>query len=143
MKKTSQLPDKIAAFIEEHHVLTLATTRDSKPWTAHCFYVFDSERSCFYIASDTTTRHGQEALENSDIAGAIVLETKTVGKIRGLQFSGSMKIPTGTEAKHAKKMYISRFPFAVLTKTQMWAIHMSYAKYTDNRLGFGTKLIWE
>jgi uncharacterized protein len=137
------LDKKIISFISEHHVLTIATTNNSIPWCAHCFYTFDVENLCFYIATDLNTRHAQEAIKQAVVSGGIMLETKTVGKIRGLQFSGVMEIPQGQAATNAKKKYLQAFPFAILTKTTIWIIKLTYAKYTDNRLGFGTKLIWE
>jgi len=138
------LPDaRIQSFIMEHHVLTLATVHNNIPWCAHCFYVYDEEHNCLYVASDEHTRHVKEVIENSTVAGAIVLETKTVGKIRGLQFSGIMIKPEGAEMQRARKKYVFRFPYALITNTVIWQIQLKYVKFTDNRLGFGTKLIWE
>ena len=140
----SSCPDKkIIEFLHEHHVVTLSTVQNNAPWCAHCFYTFDEKNACFYVASDMHTRHAQEALQNSSVAGGVVLETKTVGKIRGLQFTGTMVLPEGEDAAYAKKKYLLAFPFAVVKKNTIWKIQIEYAKYTDNRLGFGTKIIWE
>jgi uncharacterized protein YhbP (UPF0306 family) len=142
-KDSQQAHLKITAFINRHHVLTLATTVEDMPWCAHCFYVFDEEARSFYVLSDEKTMHVQQVTQNNNVAGAIVLESRTVGKLQGLQFTGTMYECTGKALSHAKKMYVKSFPYAILTNTTVWAIHMKYAKYTDNRLGFGTKLIWE
>ncbi|NLK81206.1 MAG: hypothetical protein GX277_03270 [Bacteroidales bacterium] len=139
----SPLDARIQAFIKEHHVLTLATSQNSIPWCAHCFYVFDTEYNCFYIVSDEHTRHVQEMIENPQVAGAIALETKNVGRLQGLQFSGTIKKLEGKEKQQARKIYIVRFPYAILTNTIVWKIEMTFAKFTDNTLGFGKKLIWE
>jgi uncharacterized protein YhbP (UPF0306 family) len=135
--------DKILEFINEHHVLTLATTSNSIPWCANCFYIFDSENKSFIFSTDLETRHGSQAAQNPLVAGSIVLETETVGKIQGLQFNGNLTLCKDDYLKRAKKMYIKRFPYAILTKTTLWKLELTYAKLTDNRLGFGTKLIWE
>ena len=77
-------PDKkIIAFIKKHHVLTLATCVDSQPWCANCFYTFIEEESALVFTSDIETRHIQETLKNSGVAGSVVLETSVVNKIQG------------------------------------------------------------
>jgi uncharacterized protein YhbP (UPF0306 family) len=77
------------------------------------------------------------------VACSIVLETQSVGKIRGIQFRGIMEKP-GKELKlKAKMAYLKRFPYAALMKTSLWIVKVNYIKMTDNRLGFGKKLIWE
>ena len=74
---------------------------------------------------------------------AVVLETKLVGKIQGLQIRGRMYRPVGEESAAAKKAYLLRFPYAAVMDPDMWVIAPDYLKLTDNRLGFGTKLLWE
>jgi len=73
----------------------------------------------------------------------VVLETSVVGKIQGIQFRGVMEIPSGELSEKARNAYLKRFPVAVLMKTNLWTIKVNYIKMTDNRLGFGKKLIWE
>lgn len=133
---------KITNFLQEHHVLTLATSRDSIPWCANCFYAFDEETASFVFSSDLTTRHGAEAHENNIVAGSVVLETKTIGKIQGIQFSGKMYIPEGELLFKVNRLYLKKFPYAILKDTHLWVLELSYIKMTDNRLGFGKKLTW-
>lgn len=95
------------------------------------------------FTSDFDTRHIKEAIQNSKVAGNVVLETSVVGKIQGIQFSGEMSLPEGEELKGVDLIYLKRFPFAVLMNTNLWELRIDYAKMTDNRLGFGKKLIWE
>jgi uncharacterized protein YhbP (UPF0306 family) len=137
-------PEKrIIDFIHQHHVLTLATCVDNHAWCANCFYVYLEDENCFVFTSENKTKHVQDVMVNSRVAGSVVLETSTVGKIRGIQFNGKMEIPKNDLADKAKYAYLKRFPFAVLMKTSLWVIHVDYIKMTDNRLGFGKKLIWE
>lgn len=44
--------------------------------------------NCFVFTSDGTTKHVQDVLINSNVAGSVVLETSIVGKIQGIQFRG-------------------------------------------------------
>ncbi len=138
-----QNPEKrIVDFINEHHVLTLATSVENSPWCANCFYTYLEDENCFVFTSDEETKHVQDVLANSNVAGSVVLETNTVGKIQGIQFAGTMQKPTKSLATIAKKAYLKKFPFAVLMKTSLWILNPEIIKMTDNRLGFGKKLVW-
>ena len=137
-------PEKrIVDFMNEHHVLTLATCTENNPWCANCFYIYLEEENCFVFTSDDTTKHVQDVLINANVAGSVVLETNVVGKIQGIQFRGIMEKPNKKLASKTKKAYLKRFPFAVLMKTSLWILKINHIKMTDNRLGFGKKLIWE
>lgn len=137
-------PEKrITDFIRKHHVLTLATSNGNQPWCANCFYAYFEEEVILVFTSGDETRHVAEANANPVVAGSIVLETSVVGKIQGIQFSGIMEKPTGETEKAARHVYLKRFPFAALMETTLWVFRIDYLKMTDNRLGFGKKLIWE
>ena len=137
------LPDKrIIDFIKKHHVLTLATSVSDKPWCANCFYAFLLEEMALVLTSENKTRHISDCLKNPEVAGSIVLETRIVGKIQGIQFTGVMEEPEGPAAKKARQAYLKRFPYAVLFDTTLWLLKLKTIKMTDNRLGFGKKLIY-
>ena len=139
-----QLADpKIITFLKKHHVLTLATVSGEQPWVANCFYAFMEERMAFVFTSGYETRHIQEAVLNKKVAGNVVLETGIVGKIQGIQFSGTLELAEGEALIAAEKAYLKRFPFAALMDTTLWLLPVDYLKMTDNRLGFGKKLMWE
>lgn len=139
------LPEKrIVDFLSQHHVLTLAvSTDDHFPWCANCFYAYLENLNAFVFTSDEDTRHVQYALQQNKVAGSVVLETNIVGKIQGLQFRGILEKASGAVGDQAKNAYLKRFPYAVLMKTNLWILSLTYIKMTDNRLGFGKKLIWE
>lgn len=135
--------NRIIDFINEHHVLILATSKNDQSYCANCFYEYLEEENTLIFTSDKDTRHVQDAIENNSVSGSIVLETKTVGKIQGIQFIGIMEEAKGDLLKKAKKAYLTRFPYAILKQTTLWVLELNYIKMTDNRLGFGKKLIWE
>lgn len=138
------LPEsRITEFIGKHHVLTLATCANNIPYTSTCFYVYDEASNCFIVTSDYETRHATEMLANVKIAGAIALETSIVGKIQGIQFTGTAKEISGQEFEEARKSYIRKFPVAALAKLHLWKLEPDFIKMTHNRLGFGKKLIWQ
>ena len=135
-----QIDKKIERFIGRHHVLTLATaTTDGAPYCCNCFYAYDAETAAFIFTTDPATNHGKMMAENSRVAASIVLETRTVGKIQGLQITGTVK-----QAIDGDKMqYIKAFPYAVVADLHLWRLEADFLKLTDNTLGFGKKLIWQ
>jgi uncharacterized protein len=138
------IPKRILKFIKKHHVLTLSTAKNNIPYSCSCFYVFDEENLRFIFTSEEKTRHAKELLENKNAAVNIALETKIIGKIQGIQACGKVKQLKEEEAfKKARKLYLHRFPYAVFSIKDLWAFEVNYIKLTDNRLGFGKKIIWE
>lgn len=137
------IEERIRKFFRRHHVLTIATSTDGGPWCANCFYVYLEEENALVFTSDPETRHGKEFLANKLVAGSVVLETRIIGMIRGIQFRGIVSEPEGDLAATARKAYLRRFPVAMLMDTHLWVVRLTYIKMTDNRLGFGKKIIWE
>ena len=62
---------KIATYISESKVFTLATCINNVPYCANCFYVFDEENKILIFLSSNSTRHVTEALANKKVAGTI------------------------------------------------------------------------
>ncbi len=137
------LDKKIIDFITEHHVLTLAVSENNRPYCASCFYTLDIENACLIFSTNLATKHGRIASENPNVSGVIVLETKKVGKIQGIQFTGQMQLPKGEDKKQSMKKYLKAYPFAKVMKPVVWILQLDFIKMTDNRLGFGKNLIWE
>jgi len=134
---------RISAFIKKHHVLTLATSYKGLPWVANCFYAYMEERNILVFTSDRNTKHISDLEEGNRVAASIVLETNVIGLIQGIQLLGILTEPEGEMLKAANTAYLKRFPFAALMETRLWILEPDYMKMTDNRLGFGKKLIWE
>jgi uncharacterized protein YhbP (UPF0306 family) len=130
------MDSKIVEFVSLHHLLSLATCSNNKPWIANCFYAFDKNNFRFIIASDKKTLHMQNLLKNPNFSATIALETKEVGKIQGLQLRGIVKKASSRE----KTLYFKTYPYAIALKPTLWSLHVEYLKFTDNRLGFGHKL---
>jgi uncharacterized protein YhbP (UPF0306 family) len=136
------IDSRVIRFFRKHHVLTVATTVENEPWCANCFYVYLEEENALVFTSDNDTRHGKEFTRNPLVAGSVVLETMITGKIRGIQFQGIISEPEGDLLDAAKSRYLKRFPVAALMDTRLWVVKLTCIKMTDNRLGFGKKLIW-
>lgn len=137
---SNDIDKRFGRFIAKHHVLTLATVNSlGEPYVANCFYAYDKERNIFVFTSDTTTRHGAEMEFDGRVALSIVLETRVVGRVQGLQVVG--RATRGDE--EAKHLYLKRFPYAAVAPLTLWVVEPTMMKLTDNTLGFGTKLIWQ
>jgi uncharacterized protein len=137
------IDNRVTHFFRKHHVLTIATSISDESWCANCFYVYLKDENVLVFTTDYNTRHGQEFIKNPMVAGSVVLETIVTGKIRGIQFQGIVSEPRGDMAVKAKSAYLRRFPVAMLMETNLWIVKLTYIKMTDNRLGFGMKLIWK
>ena len=130
---------KIASFLQKHHVLSLATSSDNELSVCSLFYTFSKEKTSFIVASSDDTLHINHIKQNKNIAGNILLETKIIGKIQGVQFRGEFLL---LEDSELKKLYFKEFPHAIVMKPKLWQIKVNYFKMTDNTLGFGKKIIW-
>jgi uncharacterized protein YhbP (UPF0306 family) len=134
------MDERFIKFIKKHHVLTLATVNsEGMPYVANCFYAFDTKRNLFVFTSDLATRHGAEMVANGNVALSIVLETRIVGRVQGLQVTG--RALRGDD--EARKCYIKRFPYAAAADLELWMVAPTLMKLTDNTLGFGKKLLWQ
>ena len=130
---------KIELFLDSHHVLSLATSNEEELSVCNLFYAYDKPSKTFIVASSDDTTHIKHILQNHKVAGSVVLETKTIGKIQGLQFRGEFSL---LEDKSLSKLYFKEFPASIVMKPKLWQIKINYFKMTDNTLGFGKKLIW-
>ena len=132
--------EKIDQFLQEHHVMSLSTCRGDEISSCNLFYVYEKTISSFVVASSEDTLHVENIKTNKNIAGTVVLEIKTVGKIQGVQFRGEF---VTLEDKTLKKLYFKHFPYALAMNPTLWQIKINYFKMTDNKLGFGKKIIWQ
>ena len=134
---------QIIDFINEHHLLTLATSQNNLPYCCNAFYVYDADKNQLIFSSDTKTKHANDFIANPNVAGTIALETKEISKIQGVQLLGTIQELKAEELAIAKEQYIKAFPYAEKMNPYLWAMPLNFIKMTHNKLGFGKKLIWE
>lgn len=134
-----EVDKRIVRFLRRHHVLTLATAAEGAPYCANAFYCYDTERNLLIFTSELSTQHARQMERNPEVAASVVLETRIVGRIQGLQLCGTVQRADGA----ARRAYLARFPYAALAELTLWALAPHYLKFTDNTLGFGKKLIWK
>ena len=139
----AEIDPRIIRFLGRHHIMTLATVQEGQPHCCTLFYAYAPETNRFVVTSSESTLHVKQLARNARIAGAIALESKVIGKLQGIQLRGSMTRPSARELPEVRQAYLKRFPFAALMDIDLWVIEPDFLKLTDNRLGFGKKLIWE
>lgn len=141
---STPMDERIPRFLKKHHVLTLATVgADGFPHCANLFYAWLEAEQAFVFTSSLETKHASDALENPEVAASVVLETRVVGNIQGVQLRGRMFRPEGDSLQTARARYLRRFPYAAAMELELWMLQVDWAKMSDNTLGFGKKLLWE
>ncbi len=121
----------------------MATSVNDEPYCCSVFYAYLEEQGCFAFSSENSTKHVRDLSHNIFVAANIALETEAVGKIQGIQLQGIVIQPRDDLQKLARKAYMRRFPYAALINTNFWILEPTWAKLTDNRFGFGKKMLWE
>lgn len=138
------IPANIAAFLHSHHVVSLAVCAGNELWAASCFYVFDEPEAALIVMSSRNTRHGALMLANSRIAGTVVGQPEQVRDIRGVQFDGeAVLLSDKTQQQKALALYAGAHPIAKAFHTDIWCIRPDTLKYTDNKLIFAQKTLWQ
>lgn len=135
----------IVKFIKRHHVMTLTTCRNNIPWSSNIFYVFDSVNHRLIFTSNPETRHIAEATRNPMVSCSILLESRVIGRLQGAQISGVLHDAELDEIEKSgcKALFLKKFPYVALHLDHLWYVDIKAAKYTDNTLGFGKKLLFE
>ena len=138
--QTNSIPQNMLDFIQEHHVLSMATSQNNRPVSCSLFYVFCENEQTFVFASSLKTEHIQNILINPDVSANIHIQTHAIAQIRGIQVKG--KVETG-DCKD-EELYVKVFPYASSIEDKMiWKLKVKELKYTDNSLGFGQKEVWK
>jgi len=138
-----QIDQQIINFLNDHHLLTLATSQNNKPYCCNLFYVYDQVSNQLIFSTEIKTKHAQDFIANTNVAGSVALETKEVSQIQGVQLLGTIQELKGERLKIAKEEYIKAFAYSENMQLYLWAMPLNFIKMTHNKLGFGKKLIWE
>lgn len=126
-------------FIQKHHVLSLATSKNNQASSCSVFYAFMPEDNCLIFASKYESEHIQNIMQNSDVSAVIHDEQREVILIKGIQIKGKV---IQAHSKH-EDFYLNIFPEAQDIKKEIWTIEVKELKYTDNKdIGFGQKEVW-
>ncbi|WP_409309144.1 YhbP family protein [Pectobacterium sp. B1J-3] len=140
---TDNALDAISRYLKKLHVLTVCVADNSDLWCASCFYTYDEQQVAFYLMTESHTRHGELMLRQSQVAGTVSGQPKSVVLIKGVQFRAQAELLQGEEEQRARACYHARFPVARAVNAPVWRLRLTELKMTDNTLGFGTKRHWQ
>jgi uncharacterized protein YhbP (UPF0306 family) len=143
-----ELRDRIVAFLDAHHVMSLATVGPDGPHAANLFYARDGF-TLFWV-SDPTSRHSVELEADGTVAATIARDYADYATIQGLQVSGrALRMVDGAERARARRILEARYPFLkqVLdaevrdryARAQIYRLDVVRFVLIDNTRGFGHK----
>jgi uncharacterized protein len=147
-----EMAQRIAVFLDEHHVMSLATIGGRGPHAASLFYARDGFR--LFWVSDPASRHSQDIAADGRVAATIARDHSGFATIRGLQLSGHAAC-VADEAEHseARRILEARYPFlkqptdaSLRERYELAGIYrLDVARFVliDNSRGFGHKDVWE
>ncbi|MCC7462372.1 MAG: pyridoxamine 5'-phosphate oxidase family protein [Gammaproteobacteria bacterium] len=105
---SADLQSRVRAFLDEHHVMTLATVGRDGPWAAAVFYARADLR--LYFLSAPSTRHAQHLAADPRAAAAIQRDYDDWPGIRGLQFEGTVREVAREDEARVRALYQKRYP---------------------------------
>ncbi len=141
---------RIAAFLDAHHVASLATCGSDGPHAANVFYVRDG--LALLWVSDPNSRHSTELAANARVAATVAPDYFDYGDVRGVQISGQAHVITDASARaNARLMLEAHYPYLTRMSESPPALREAYQRIAfyrleptrlvliDNTRGFGHK----
>ncbi len=146
------LAGRIAAFLDTHHVMSLATLGSHGPHAASLFYARDG-LTLFWV-SDPASRHSVELAADARVAATIARDYADYATIQGLQISGRARaLVADAERAGARKILETRYPFLRqlldadvrdrYARAQIYRLDVARFVLIDNTRGFGHKDVLE
>jgi uncharacterized protein YhbP (UPF0306 family) len=146
----NELRQQIRAFLEAHHVMSLATFGSSGPHATSLFYACDG--LALVWVSDPNTQHSREMEVDPRVAATVAPDCSDFTAIQGVQISGTarrimvvderMRHLTQLEARYA---FLGQLALAPLKLRQAYALAGVYrlepvrVVLIDNTKAFGHK----
>ena len=144
---SAALRSRIEAFLQEHHVMSLATSGPEGPWSAAVFYANDG--LTLYFVSAPGSRHSRDIEASGRAAATIHRDVGDWREIRGIQLEGEAARVDGTERATALARYGRKFPLianlasapleiaAAMARVEWYRLSPRRVRLVDNTLGFG------
>jgi uncharacterized protein YhbP (UPF0306 family) len=141
---------RIAAFLDGHRVMSLATCGPNGPHAANLFYVRDG--FALLWVSDPASEHSMRLIERARVAATIAADRRDYARIKGLQIQGdAWRIVQPEECNSARSLLEARFTFLQQIRSGAAALRQAYDRaalyrlqpsrivFIDNERGFGFK----
>ncbi len=140
------LTQRVAAFLDEHHVMSLATVGAQGPHAANLFYARDG--FVLFWVSDPASRHSVELAADGRVAATIARDYADYASIRGLQVAGhaGRVVEYGERARavlEARYAFLKQPADGALRenyeRAQIFRLDIARCILIDNSRGFGHK----
>ena len=144
------LANRIAAFLDGYHVMSLATHGPDGPHAANLFYVRDD--LALVWLSEPDTRHSRDVAADQRVAATIAPDYTDFAAISGVQvFGAARQIVDDEERRRHLALLEARYPFLRRLKSGPAKLQEGYARASpyrlqpirmvliDNSKGFGHK----
>jgi uncharacterized protein len=146
------LAERITAFLDAHHVMSLATAGPQGPHVASLFYARDG--FALLWVSDRTSRHSLELGADARVEATIAPDYSDHAAIRGLQVAGRARsLVDEPERVRARRILETRYPFLrhpgdgnlreSYARAQVYRLEAIRYVLIDNTRGFGHKDVLE
>jgi uncharacterized protein len=145
-----QTATRIAAFLDAHHVMSLATCGRGGPHAANLFYVRDG--FALIWVSDSNSRHSTDIEGDAVVAATIAPDCVDIDDIRGVQISGrAYGMASEGPRAHARRLLEARYPEVkplfgassamreVYARMEFYRLEPTRMVLIDNSRGFGHK----
>jgi len=115
-KSNEELKKEVLDYLKTHNTLTLATTRDNRPWAATLFYANDGF-TLYFISAPEVCWHAKNIAENPRVSVTVdedypLQNPDDWRKVRGIQLEGIAEMLTSEEEiAKAVATYVSKYPF--------------------------------
>ncbi len=146
---STALNQRVRAYLQTHHVATLATMAADGPWAAAVFYVNDG--TTLYFLSSPNSRHCRNLHQDARAAATIQADTANWAEIKGVQLEGTVSLLEGAEEDRARRLYGEKFPLvgnlaqapaaivAALARVRWYRLAPARLFFIDNAAGFGRR----
>lgn len=147
---TADRAARIAAFLDGHRVMSLATCGPNGPHAANVFYACDG--LCLLWVSGPDSEHSMHLRERARVAATIAADCLDYADIKGLQINGeAWRIEQPDERIRARSRLEARYAFLRQIRSGPIALREAYDKaefyrlqprrivFIDNARGFGFK----
>ncbi|MBI3371843.1 MAG: pyridoxamine 5'-phosphate oxidase family protein [Betaproteobacteria bacterium] len=138
---------RVAAYLREHHVMTLATHGSEGVWAAAVFYVSDGFNLIFL--SSPSSRHCRNLAESPRVSATVQEDYADWPEIKGVQLEGIAREIGGEREQHARHIYGEKFPLIrglaqapvaiakAMDKVRWYEVVTDRLYFIDNSAGFG------
>jgi uncharacterized protein len=144
----NNLTARTAAFLDAHHVMSLATMSANGPHAANLFYARDGYALIW--VSDPTSHHSRHIGEHAEVAATIARDCCDFPDIQGLQIRGrAWRLAHPQEEARARAGLEARYPFLqhlsegklrdAYERAQLYRLDPECIVLIDNQCDFGSK----